>query len=279
MKITPLHDKHAIESVSFGVEWTDALSKVDMGTLEFVHEVALNQALPRKQPAQQFEFAFGPDGGGVPQIQTNGWTFDRVLPDGRTEQSLMLLPKAMIVTLYVYERWEAALALAAELMGPLLPLIAANGGGFSACSLQYVDVFRITDGVDEFRADALLRPESAVLPSSVFDRDDLWHAHHGYFTKLEGRGPATRKLTTINADLLEQADAKARSRLMRILMMHKTMFLPALVDIEQLAVRSGTPLYAAMDDMHADNTTLLRDLLTDDMLARIGLDKRMGAAP
>lgn len=278
MKITPLHEKHAIESVSFGVEWTQALSQQDMVTLELVHDGVLNEALPRKQAMQHFEFAFGADGGSVSPVQTGGWTFDRVLPDGRTEQSLVLLPKAMTVTLHVYERWEAALALAAELMAPLVPLIAVNGGGFSECSLQYVNVFRTTGAADEFRADALLRSNSPYLPASVFHCADLWHAHHGYFTRLEGRLPATRKLTTINADLLEQGDQKTRSRLLRILTMHKTTFVPALADIEQLAARGGTPFCAAMDDMHADNATILRKLLADDMLARIGLSKETGAA-
>ena len=108
MNITPLHDTHAIESVSFGVEWQQPLPPAVMGALESVYEAALKKKLPSKKPVQQFAFEFNLESGGksIQPAQAVGWTFERFAPDGRIERNLMLTPNTLAVTLHTYTRWE-----------------------------------------------------------------------------------------------------------------------------------------------------------------------------
>ena len=63
---------------------------------------------------------------------------------------------------------------------------------------------------------------------------------------------------------------------MRILSVHKTVFNAPLSDIEQLYAGDNPPLHAAMHGMHSENKAVLRELLNDDMLARIHLDAEEG---
>lgn len=268
MIITPLHDTHAIESVSFGVEWTQALPPAVMATLESVYEATIQSELPSKRPVQQLAVEFNPDGGNaVRSAQAVGWTFERFAPDGRPARSLMLTPTTLAVTLHAYTRWEDAYASATELMRPFLPLIAVSTGGFSVLGLQYMDAFRITGEAQAFRADMLLRRNSDFLPASVFERSSLWHAHHGYFTELHDQSPAKRRLTVVNTDLIDEG----QSRTLRILTMHRTMFDPPLADVEQLYAGDDTQVHAAMHKMHDENKHVLRSLLNDAMVQRVGL--------
>lgn len=269
MNITPLHDTHAIESVSFGVEWQQPLPPAVMGALESVYEATLKNELPSKKPVQQFAVEFNLESGGkfIQPTQAVGWTFERFAPDGRIERNLMLTPNTLAVTLHTYTRWEEVYAIAANLMHSLLPLIAVSTGGFTAFGLQYQDVFRITgDDVAQFRADMLLRQNSTMLPASVFQRKSLWHAHHGYFTEMHDE-PERRKLTVVNTDLIDENG----NRQVRILSAHKIVFKAPLSDTEQLYAGDNPPLHAAMHAMHSENKAVLRELLNDDMLARIHL--------
>lgn len=108
MNITPLHDTHAIESVSFGVEWQQPLPPAVMGALESVYEAALKKKLPSKKPVQQFAFEFNLESGGksIQPAQAVGWIVERFAPDGRIERNLMLTPNTLAVTLHTYTRWE-----------------------------------------------------------------------------------------------------------------------------------------------------------------------------
>lgn len=272
MDITPLHDTHAIESVSFGVEWLQPLPPAVMAALEAAYEGALKNELPSKKPVQQVAFEFNLESGNtIRPAQAVGWTFERFAPDGRVDRSLMLTPTTLAMTLHSYTRWDEVYATAAALMRPLLPLIAMSSGGFTVFGLQYVDIFRVTTDPAAFHADMLLRRNSPLVPASVFERNSLWHAHHGYFTDI-AQAPARRKLTVINTDLIDENG----SRQVRILSMHKTIFSAPLSDTEQLYAGDNPPLQAALHDMHDENTALLRTLLNDDMLERIGLSTEKG---
>lgn len=273
MNITPLHDAHAIESVSFGVEWRLPLPPTVMATLEAVYEATLKQCLPSKKPVQQVAFEFSVDGSNrIKQEESLGWTFERFAPDGRIDCSMMLASNTLAVTLHSYSNWQEVYAKAAEMMRPLLPLIAISSGGLTVFGLQYLDVFRIVGEPADFHADMLLRRDSELLPQSVFKQNSLWHAHHGYFTDLSDE-PARRKLTVINTDLVDENG----DRNLRILTMHRTMFSTPWLDVDQIYADGAFSLHTAMDDMHNDNKAVLCSLLNDPMLERIRLEVGKGA--
>jgi len=273
LKITPLHDAHAIESVSFGVEWTLPLPPAVMEALGAVYESSLIKELPSKKPIQRVAFEINPESGNsISQDQSAGWTFERFSPDGRVDRSMLLTSNTLAVTFHNYSRWDDEYAVAANLMNPLLPLIAVSTGGFTGFGLQYLDVFQITGGPGEFKAEMLLRQNSEILPASVFRQKSLWHSHHGYFTDMPDE-PSRRKLTVINTDLIDENNG---SQQLRILTVHKTIFSVPLSDTEQIRAADQSPLDAAMHDMHNENKAVLRSLLNDSMLARISLNAEEG---
>lgn len=260
MKINPIHQSHAIESVSFGVEWPQPLPPTVMATLESVYEAALKELLPSKKPMQHLEVQINPAGGNaVRQTHASGWVFERFQPNGLLERNLALTANTLAVTCHTYTRWSETFSEALKLMRPFVPLISASSGGFTAFGLQYLDTFVIEGQEADFRPEMVLSTKSKTLPASVFERRSLWHAHHGYFTDLPSR-PERRQLTVINTDLVRENT----SLLLRILSMHRTLFASPLVYTDE------APLNEAMIEMHDENKELLRDMLNADMLRAVG---------
>lgn len=267
MKITPLHDSHAIESVTFAVEWLQPLPPNVMATLETVYEATLKSVLPSKKPIQHLAFQFdGADATAVQRAHAAGWMFELFQPDGQVAHSLQLAPNFLTVTSFVYERWEQAFEHALAFMRPLLPLICVSTGGVTVFGLQYADTFNIDSKDGTVSPDLLLNRQSSLLPASVFSKTSLWHAHHGYFSST-GVEPKHRCLTTVNVDLL---DVNGGLQL-RILGAHRSIFEAPLLDVDPLHSGGAGPMQAAMHAMHLENKSVLRDLLNEDTLRQIGL--------
>ncbi|OIP14926.1 MAG: hypothetical protein AUK51_15435 [Comamonadaceae bacterium CG2_30_59_20] len=267
MKITPLHDSHAIESVTFAVEWLQPLPPNVMATLETVYEATLKSVLPSKKPIQHLALQFGgTDGAPVQRSHAAGWVFELFQPDGQVAHSLQLAPNFLAVTSFVYERWEQAFEHALAFMRPLLPLICVSTGGITVFGLQYADTFNIDSQDSTFSPDLLLNRQSTLLPASVFGKTSLWHAHHGYFSST-GVEPKHRCLTTVNVDLLDVNGALQ----LRILGAHRSIFDIPLLDVDPLHSGGAGSMQAAMHAMHLENKALLRDLLNTDTLRQIGL--------
>jgi hypothetical protein len=124
----------------------------------------------------------------------------------------------------------------------------------------------IEGNTSKFNANLILREGSELLPGSVFKQQDLWHAHHGFFTNPLDE-PARRILTVVNSDLIGE-DSRLKLRLLTV---HKTIFHKPLSDVE-LFYTDTSPLHTAMLAMHDENKAILCNLLVDSMLACIHLE-------
>ena len=198
MNIIPLHDHHAIESVSFGLEWTRPLAAEVMQALGGVHDGSLRQRLPARKPLRRIEWSLSPEGAHTLSTHDQtGWVFERFMPDGQPEISLLLAPEMIAVTNRAYTRWSAIAEEARALLAPFLPIIGASSDGFTTVGLQYVDVFMIDGPLAAFHPAMAFNSATTLLPPSVFTRRNLWHAHHGYFTEITAPVCA-RRLTVVH---------------------------------------------------------------------------------
>lgn len=267
MKIIPLHDNNAIESVTCGVEWQEALPPNVMASLETVYEAILKDKLPSKKPLQQYAFKI--DLAGSTELQPPaacGWLFERFEPDGRISHRMQLSPKSLVLTSFIYDRWNTVFKKTLDYMRSFLPLISVSTGGVTAFVLEYVDLFNISLNQGEtISPEFFLRRESKILPASIFEQKSLWHAHHGYFTDIEGE-PKRRRLTIANVDLIEEN----RSLKLRILTAHRTIYSVPISDPNLL---EGDPalMNTEIDLMHIENKTVISDLLNDEVLKKIGI--------
>lgn len=268
MNILPLHEGHAIEKVAFGIEWSTPLPPSSIAGFEGVYDSLLKDQLPSKKPLVHFDVTISEKGGSAQHsMNKTGWVFERFAPNGEPERSLVLAASSLSATFHGYTRWVEVYRNAVDMMNPFLKLISDHSEGVAAFGLQYHDVFRVVGDKKLFTADMVLRRGSAILPASVFDRTSLWHAHHGYFTDFE-EGPQQRKLTVVKVDLVDQNE----DRNLRVTTVHKTIFTEPIKDLAQLdSAVDDSYLNVALHDMHDENKEVLRSVLNDEALKKIGL--------
>lgn len=269
--VVPIADRHAIKTVSFGLEWQEPLQE-DLLTLFRALHGKVRDQLPRVTPHEEVQFQFVVGSvqpsreSSARQPRLAGVTFDSVQPNGEQEWSLTIRKGFLAVHCHVYTRWLETWNKARQLLAPFVPVLARERG-ISVIGLQYVDQFRVICPREEFHADDLFRKNSRFLPPHAFSLDGLWHSHHGFFDTLN-EPAAHRRLNNINVDVLEVSD----ERLIQVATSHRAL-------LDQAAVNSAALLYSDgsgeldhhMLQLHKANKSFLSELLSDDICRRIDL--------
>lgn len=269
-EVAPIAGRHAIKTVSFGLEWQQPLQEDLLVLLKALHG-RVRDRLPRVIQHQEIGFQIvvspsPPTPEAPPKPQLAGLTFDALQPNGEPEWSLAIQRNFLAVNCHVYSRWNEIWPKAKEFLSPFVPVLARECG-ISVIGLQYVDQFRVLDVAEEFRADDLFRADSPFLPKHVFELDDLWHSHHGYFQTMT-EPSAHRQLNHVDIDVVNANE----ERLVQITTAHRALLDQAAVDGAALLddKKSGA-LHHYMIALHRLNKKLLRQLLAEAMCERISL--------
>jgi len=119
-----------------------------------------------------------PPAPGEPQL--GGFIFDSLRPDGETERSITLAANRLSVMRADYESWGRTWGEAREIFLLMLPALLERSS-VTGFHLQYQDRF-VWDGERcRFRAEMVFRKHNRWLVPNVFEAEDLWHSHHGFF--------------------------------------------------------------------------------------------------
>jgi uncharacterized protein (TIGR04255 family) len=268
--VTPIAGLHAIKSVSFGLEWQEPLQEDLLILLRALH-AKVRDRLPRVTQREEigFKLVISP----APPIQDApvkprlaGLTFDALQPYGDPAWSLAFERNFLAVNCHVYSRWNEIWPIAMELLLPFVPVLARECG-IAVIGLQYVDQFRATGPNGSFKAEDLWREGSPLLPAHVFQLEDLWHSHHGYFENLT-EPTAHRRLNNIDVDVVK-AD---QERLIQITTAHRA-FLDQRATDESVLIKDGEggQLHHHMSELHQTNKRILRKILNDAVCDQINL--------
>jgi len=274
-RLQPSGDKHAIKSVSFAVELDGPLDKDAFAEISSLHP-KLQQKLPRKIENTGFLVNVNPRIGlqaTTPTPEISGIVFDRLMPDGTQEWSLDVSSKHVVVGGANYTRWNDMWAEARALFRVVLPTV-LRSRSVTTIGLQYLDEFKWRGNRSDFRAEFLFQKGSNYIAPNIFELNDLWHNHHGFFRHCDSPC-AHRGLTNINIDVADQEDF----RVIAISTAHRALLPESIVDIDTLmgANDSTGTLDELLETMHQLNKELLGGLLTPDMQERINLNgKRSG---
>lgn len=268
--VDPIADHHAIKTVSFGLEWPEPLQDDLLILLRALH-VRVRKFLPRvtQQEELGFEIAVGssrPKSDLPPKLRLAAVTFDSVQRNGEQEWSLVIQRNVLAVNCHVYTRWDEIWTTAKELLMHFVPILARERG-IAVIGLQYVDQFRVTSPTEHFRAEHLLRQGSSLLPSHVFERDDLWHLHQGFF-ETQREPTAHRRLNHLALDVVDVSG----ERLIQITTAHRALLDEPASNVDLLLDhQDGGTLSHHMVALHQVNKGCLRELLNDSICERIGL--------
>lgn len=175
---------HAIVQAEFAVNLGAPAAPSTIRELLSLHP-KVRERYPRRQELNAVQIAtLGTEGAAPPpvpgEMQLGGFIFDSLEPNGETERSITLVGNRFSVMRADYESWDRTWGEAREIFVLMLPVLLERSSviGFH---LQYQDRF-VWDGERcRFRAEMVFRKNSRWLAPNVFEAEDLWHSHHGFF--------------------------------------------------------------------------------------------------
>lgn len=274
MPFRPLNEDHAIQTVGFAVFLKTPLPRT---TVEIIrNSPALWRAdLPAVEQTQVAEIAANSP---MPRpIVTHGVEFSHKRADGSPVWLLRIAGKELGVETTLYTRWEAVWPKARDfLLGALRRIseIEPSVVEVEATSLVFSDIFTVprSETVD-FRG---LFRTSALLPEAILRHGNLWHCHTGWFAPSPTRG---RILNQLNIDSRAPDRVNAvtgeESLLVEVQIVHNQVAQRGLArPVDKLdAVPLDPDINVEMEEMHRVNKDLMRSLLADEIVTRVGLDQ------
>lgn len=267
----PLHMGHAIEQVTFVVQFEQGVDDTD---LKLIHDaIEAEKDLPGKAEIRAMGFAFnlglGPQV--FPQGQTgmSGYVFSRTRADGIVEAELRVERNSILFRTILYEGWNKTWPISRKYLEKVIPHFASKSG-ILAIGMMYLDKFVWRGAIGDCRASHLFQQNSKYISSHVFDAPDLWHSHTGLFTRADGY---TKRLLSINADCTDEQPVGDGPRRVVAINTVQTDFLnqQGYDRIELTKDNALTFVEQHIEALHVRAKDVLSGIISADMVKRIGL--------
>lgn len=255
--ISPCHEKNAIQSVAFALEFIQEIAVDTLQQAMELHEKdeALRMDLVRvgKQEALNIQINNGVQ---VAHSELGGVSFESLSDTGNPLWTVQLHKKGIAVICRDYSRWEYVFPQAQAYFSKFLFLVSEMDIGTVA--LEYVDEFLIDDIKLEWKSE-LFNDKTKYIVNNIFETDDFWHSHHGFFTTSDK--PLDYKvLNSVNIEYVSEVPSNNYKVVIRT--QHKS---AVKLKIE------NSKIYEIIESNHALNKSILIDLLSENMLDRIKL--------
>lgn len=259
----PINDDHAIEVVKFALRVNQFLTPAQLQSVEQSSERWL-EILPAHATAEADFSALGRN------IKLPALQYAYLQPDGTPLWSLQIGGQHLIVECSVYSRWERIWQVASELLKDAL--IALNSDqsrsknlGVSSVDLTVRDVFAVDCKSPERYDLTKLFKENQYLPKVAYSKSNAWHTNIGWFEE-ELPDPLVQTLHHLNFDANAQADQT------KVGISHfQTRNTGIDIPIYEACGETWNALESVMNQLHANNKQVVRELLQDDVLKQIGL--------
>jgi uncharacterized protein (TIGR04255 family) len=262
----PLNADHAISAAAFSLNFASALGpaaiekakEIEPTVKEFLPGVSVIPGMPANMLLALTQ---------PPKMVSEGIVFQRVKPDGTPAWLLTAQQNFVSAHCMEYTRWEEVWTRVRDWLLDLYLKVKTDELALYSISLQYVDQFLADNPVDDSTLDELFRPETEYLPRRTFKNQSLWHVNQGWYSTttkpVEGRA---LNVLNITARGVEDRTVLNIDHLMR-----------CEVKDPRLELFAGDPkkkllIDSVMEDFHAQNKGVLRDLLSDQMRKLIHLD-------
>ena len=285
---------HAIVQVAFSVDFAlPPVPSTIRETLSLYPQI--RSRYPRKQeihaippipaiPDPAHEAAIEAQSVVASEMPLGGFTFDSLKPDGAVERSITLVGNRISVMRADYENWDKTWGEVRGLFVLMLPVLLERSAviGFH---LEYHDRF-VWDGErNRFRPEMVFRRSSRWLTPNVFEAEDLWHSHHGFF-EYRNQPCKHQLLNVVEAQLIPiedtmrdsgnalAADLKLKHRVIHGVVRtggppEETNAVEAVFGTEE----DNGLIDAYMCEMHDMNKLILAQLINDEMCDRIKLER------
>jgi len=259
---------NAIKNVAFIFMLSNKISQETFKNILAKYEASgeIKKKLPRKQNLNVVAVEINSSGGVESKVhnmpELGSVSFSSWTPSGEQEWALNINDRLISINCGVYSRWDAVWREAREILSFFIEDICSYI--VKEVAIEYVDEFAIDSSLSAAEwQKKLFATDSKFLPSNIFEMEDFWHVHQGYFINRN-----TQKiLNNININCMPDAIGAVAKKVL-IQTQHKV----ALLDNLPLTTSFiDTDIERYMQDMHLLNKETIGGLLTKEMCNKIGL--------
>ena len=260
----PVHPRHAIERARIIVMFKGQLPAKFLRKLASESEerrLELGFSSMNWREGHAFQI-------GGPAVSVNsgpaqlfGWDWQNLSAGNIPLETLALENQSLIFETVDYTRWAY---FSARFEAVALPVLEKALGlvDISNLILEYVDRFVFDGPASEARATGVLNEEFVSLPDAARLGPAAWHSHLGWFDEVEGH----KLLINQNIDA-QDGGFQINGPVVRSLQVYTK------TDLRPTEYENGYDgLRTAMDAMHVKSKSLVYDILTPEMRARIGME-------
>lgn len=269
----PYSNTHSIQEAVIGVHFHDKSPSEAVRRAQEIASVKLKSAFPQSnelyQQVQEIKIDRIRQGAisqekGPPRLA--GFELSRTRADARPARVLRFLENILTVHFLEYQNWQTTLTDSLQYINTVLSPLPLATNPVMAFSLRYIDRYTFDGPHNEPRADMLLREGNTYMAPRCFDGGPLWHCHSGWFETYDANSRILNQLNVSSA-IVDQVptvtiDHNAICQLGVPRQSIESIIQPA-------AGNAG--LKDALDYLHAGNSEILRNMLSAEMLDKIGL--------
>lgn len=188
MSWVPINENHAISAMVVFIEFANPLpDRLVRTCLKILEASAFALELTSSRGTSSMQMQLKDDGTFEQSEAAVGRVFARRTdpsgPEptvGRQVESIQLDTQNLMYRTWDYISWQWHADRIRKLFEPCLSLI-ESAVSFNVIGMEYLDKFRSTDEIPGANLSSLLRRDSDLLPSYIFDLKHLFHAHTGAF--------------------------------------------------------------------------------------------------
>jgi hypothetical protein len=269
MPFQPINEDHAIHNAAFGITLSRAIAWSSVSSL-VKSPLDWRRDLPAIELSQFVDVQLNPQTGQPVNRLVRGVEFSHKRPDGSASWQLDVLGTEIKVATSLYTRWEPTWAKAGnillEVAGQLANVDGEQGQTVTAIAMTVTDIFWTEDIEPDYSE--LFNPATDHISHAVLRSGRLWHSHSGWFV---GR-PEGRVLNQLNVDARTGTDDSSIPGLpddrTRVVIQHNQVYRPTIpIPFPANAVQDVTLFEVPL--MHAQNKSMLREILSPSMQERI----------
>ena len=269
----PYSGRHSIQEVVVAMHFRGIFSPEAIGQAHSRVQAELKEVLPRSADIQMQQLQVNQGVVGQQQSRLGGFVLSKVKADAKPARVLRLVENNLTVNFLDYENWDSTLQDSLEHIRTVLTSLSLVDNPVIAFSLRYIDRYTFDGTFDgpqeEPQAEMLLRRGSEYVTERCFKAGPLWHCNSGWFEPREAGDRILNQLN-VGSAIVDQAptvtvDHNAICQLKAPRQTVESLFQPS--------SGAAAGLENVLNELHDRNGTILRDMLVQEMLEKIGMER------
>ncbi len=261
----PHNDGHAISEVVFSVEFDNLPATLLQKMLDTYP--ALLSELPSKQELSGMRFE--QSGNGFSFAPMPGAEWKHFKANGNPDWIAHITPNSVSVHCLDYSDWASVWGKSRFILGTIFSALEGQNSYVMAVSLRYIDQFEYRGEKKKYNPAELFADDCIYVPESVLNKGARWHAYSGWF---EADIPLSNEvLHQLNIDAVEPGPSSNPIITINHAAAIRSGMNGSLENYAQLSQIKEGLLDSFMNYAHDRNKDLVRGILSEKMISRIGL--------